>query len=401
MPKNILISGAGIAGPVLAFWLARYGAKVTIVERAPQLRTAGQTIDIRGAGLEVIRRMGLEDMVRSITTQEQGIKFVDKKNRTKAELPVDAMGGQGLVAEIEIVRGELATLLYEQTRNDAEYIFGDNITAIENGEEHVQVKFAKEADRDYDLVVLADGLGSRTRELVFKSSKSSIIPFGCYTSYFSIPYEESDGAWSRCYNASGGRFILLRPDGQKTTTTRAFLGFRGTHQGLDKLSVEEQKAQLWKLFENAGWETPRILSGMDKSTDFYLQEIAQIKMNTWSNNRVALLGDAGYCPSPMSGMGTSVAIVGAYILAGEIARRENHKDAFASYENLLRPYVTNAQKLPPGTPRIATPETDLGIWFFRKVLGVVSFLIRAGATRPFTRFFSPPAEAIKLPNYDK
>lgn len=326
---------------------------------------------------------------------------MDKKNRTKAELSADAMGGQGLVSEIEIVRGELATLLYEQTSNDAEYIFGDSITAIENREEQVQVKFEKEAGCDYDLVILADGLGSRTREFVFKNSRSSIIPFGYYTSYFSIPYEKSDGTWSRCCNASGGRSILLRPDGRKTMTTRAFLGFRGVHQGLEKLSVEEQKAQLCKLFENAGWETPRILSGMDKSTDFYLQEIAQIKMNTWSNNRVALLGDAGYCPSPISGMGTSVAIVGAYILAGEIARHENHKDAFASYESLLRPYVTNAQKLPPGAPRIATPETDLGIWFSHKVLGVVSFIIRTGAARPFTRFFSPPAEAIKLPNYDK
>ena len=239
------------------------------------------------------------------------------------------MGGQGLVSEIEIVRGELATLLYEQTRNDTEYIFGDNITAIENRKDQVQVKFAKETDRNYDLVVLADGLNSRTRELVFENSRSSIIPFGYYTSYFSMPYEESDDTWGRGYNASGGRFVLLRPDGKKTTTTRAFLGFRGTYQGLEKLSVEDQKTLLHKLFENAGWETPRVLSGMDKSTDFYLQEIAQIKMNTWSNNRVVLLGDAGYCPSPLSGMGTSVAIVGAYILAGEIARHENHKDAFA------------------------------------------------------------------------
>ena len=195
--------------------------------------------------------------------------------------------------------------------------------------------------------------------------------------------------------------MLLRPDGQKTTSTRAFLGFRGPYEELSKLSVQDQKVQIHKLFENAGWEASRILSGMDKATDFYFQEIAQIKMNTWSNNRVVLLGDAGYCPSPISGMGTSVAIVGAYILAAEIARHENHKDAFASYESLLRPYVTKAQKLPPGAPRIATPETDLGIWFFHKVLGVVTFLIRSGATRPFARLFSTPAEAIKLPNYDK
>ncbi|CAF1450266.1 unnamed protein product, partial [Adineta steineri] len=378
MLKHILISGAGIAGPTLAFWLVRYGMKVTVIERAPQLRVAGQTIDIRGAGLEVVRKMGLEDTIRAKTTQEKGINFVDRENRIQAAFSVDTMGGQSFVSEIEILRGELATLLYDQTHNDTEYIFGDKITAIVDRGDRVQASFANAADRDFDLVIIADGLNSKTRELVFESSTSPILRLGQYTSYFSIPYEESDGTWSRWYNAPGGRCVFLRPDGQGSTTTRAFLTISSSPNGLEKLDVKGQKAEMHKLFADAGWETPRVLSAMEKSTDFYLQEVAQVKMDMWSKDRLALLGDAGYCPSPISGMGTSVAIVGAYILAGEIARHENHKDAFASYETLLRPYITKAQSLPPGAPHFATPQTEWGIWTLHTVLSAASFGIRVG-----------------------
>jgi 2-polyprenyl-6-methoxyphenol hydroxylase-like FAD-dependent oxidoreductase len=231
MTKNILISGAGIAGPTLAFWLVRYGMKVTVIERASQLRTAGQTIDIRGAGLEVVRKMGLEDIIWAKTTQEKAINFVDSENRTQAAFRVDTMDGQGFVAETEILRGELATLLYDQTRNDVEYIFGDKITAIVDRGDRVQVSFAKKADRNFDLIIIADGLSSKTRELVFGSSTSPIHRLGQYTSHFSIPYEESDGTWSRWYNAPGGRCVLLRPDGQGTTTTLAFLTLSSSPNG--------------------------------------------------------------------------------------------------------------------------------------------------------------------------
>ncbi|UJR12502.1 hypothetical protein I4U23_016677 [Adineta vaga] len=400
MPKNILISGAGIAGPTVAFWLVRYGMKVTVIERSPQLRSAGQTIDIRGTGLEVVRKMGLEDIIRARSTQEKGINFVDRENRTQAAFPVETMDGQSFVAEIEIVRGELATLLYEQTRNDVEYIFGDKITAIVDRDDRVQASFSKGADREFDLIIIADGLNSKTRELVFESSTSPIHRLGQYTSYFSIPYEESDGTWSRWYNAPGGRCILLRPDGQETNTTRAFLTLSSSPNGLEKLDINSQKAEMHKLFADAGWETPRVLSSMENSSDFYLQEVAQVKMDVWSKGRVALLGDAGYCPSPISGMGTSVAIVGAYILAAEIAHHEDHKNAFASYETLLRPYITKAQSLPPGAPHFATPQTEWGIWILHKVLSVASFGIRVGAARFFRKFLSPPAESIELPTYD-
>jgi 2-polyprenyl-6-methoxyphenol hydroxylase-like FAD-dependent oxidoreductase len=343
--------------------------------------------------------MGIEDIIRAKTTQEQGVNFVDRENRIKAAFSVENTGGQGFVSEIEIVRGELATLLYDQTCNDVEYIFGDKITAIVDRGDRVQVSFANEADRDFDLVVIADGQSSKTRELVFGSSISPIHSLGLHICYFSIPYEESDGTWSCWYNAPGGKFILLRPDSKGTATTRAHLMMTSSINGLEKLDINGQKAEVHKLFADAGWKTPRVLSGMEKSTDFYLQELAQVKMDTWSKGRVVLLGDAAYCPSPISGMGTTVAIVGAYVLAGEIACHEDHKDAFASYETLLRPYITKAQSLPPGIKRLATPQTGRGIWMRNKVLSVVSFGVRLGAARLFKRF-SSTTESFTLPTYD-
>jgi 2-polyprenyl-6-methoxyphenol hydroxylase-like FAD-dependent oxidoreductase len=194
---NILIAGASIGGPTLAFWLSRAGMRSVVVERAPELRTAGQTIVICGAGFEVVRRMGLEDIIRSRTTREQGLAFVDASNRKWAEFPVNlAGGGQSFVADIEIPRGELAKILYESTRNDVEYVFEDYITSIKDHGDRLEVAFAKGAIREFDLVVAADGMYSETRRLVF-DGKSSLRSLGQYTCYFTIPYHESDGTWAR------------------------------------------------------------------------------------------------------------------------------------------------------------------------------------------------------------
>ena len=253
---------------------------------------------------------------------------------------MDTLDGQGFVSDIEIVRGELVSVLCDHIRDKVEYIFGDSITAVNDNGDQVHVSFANSDARDFDLLLLADGLTSKTHALVFGNNESYIHHLNQYTAYFTIPHHSTDSAWSRWYNAPGGRNIFLRPDGKDT---RVFLSVIRTPNGLEKLSVQEQKAEMHKVFADAGWEAPRVLSAMEKAGDFFLQENAQVKMDSWSKGRVALVGDAGYCPSRISGMGTSVAIVGAYILAGEIATHDNHTDAFAAYEKVMRPYVTKAQ----------------------------------------------------------
>ncbi|KAI9825925.1 MAG: hypothetical protein M1819_000444 [Sarea resinae] len=388
-----VVGGAGIAGPTLAFWLARAGVTTTIVERSDRLRTAGQQIDVRGAALEVIKRMELEDAIRSKTTKEQGLAFVDKYGKTRAEFPVDTTGGRSFVSDIEILRGQLAEIFYNATRKSTRYIFGDYVTKILEDEDGISVKFAKGAEERFDLVVAADGMNSGTRRRIFQT-ETTLRSLNQYTAYFTIPAVERDGTWAKWYNAPGGRCILLRPD--MAGSIRAYLSIMGdAPKGYEKLDVSEQKEMMERLFKDAGWESSRVLEGMHGASDFYLQEIAQVKMHSWSQGRVALLGDAGYCPSPISGMGSSVAIVGAYVLAGELARHQDHRVAFAAYESTMRPYIDKAQNLPPGAPALANPQSAWGISI---LYGLLSFASKTGLAKWFQG--GPSAEQINFPTYD-
>jgi 2-polyprenyl-6-methoxyphenol hydroxylase-like FAD-dependent oxidoreductase len=406
---DVLISGAGIAGPTVAFFLARAGARITIVEKAPELRSGGQNVDIRGVGLTVLRRMGLEAAVLRRTTEEEGVAFVDASDRSWAKFPVGHNGEKlSLTAEVEIVRGDLAKIFHEATREDVKYVFGNSIEHMVEQNDKVHVSFKDKSKQEFDLVVAADGLGSPTHTLIFgDKQKTAIRSLGQYGAWFTIPREESDGMWARWYNAPGRRMILLRPDtkleeGEPSPFTRASIWYCGKSAkqlGNSKLSVQEQKALLHNIFRDAGWEAPRVLAGMEAADDFYIQEVAQVKReDSWSRGRMAVVGDAACCPSPLSGMGTTVAIVGAYILAGEIARnpRDPHA-AFASYERLMRPFAAMAQKLAPGVPHVINPETAWGIWIMYWFL---SFVCWTGLPAVLGRYAGPPVGGIVLPEYE-
>ena len=305
---TVLISGASIAGPALAYWMQRYGRPTVIVERAAGIRSGGQTVDLRGAGRVVAQRMGIEDAVRAASTGDDGIAFVDATNATRAAFPAHAYGGEGFVAELEILRGELANLLYERTREGTGYIFEDSICGLDDDQDRMRVSFQRGPDRDVDVVVAADGMGSATRALVF-GSETRIRSLGVYTAYFTIPRSESDGSWARWYNAAGGLVITLRPD--NLGTTRALLTFPAREPGYEKLGVDAQRDLLRRTFAQAGWEAPRVLDALGATPDLYLELIGQVRTPRWTRGRFALLGDAGYCASPISGMGTSLALVGA------------------------------------------------------------------------------------------
>ena len=396
---TVLISGAGIAGSVCAYFLSRAGFHTTVVERAPELRKAGQQIDIRGAALKIVRRMGLEETVRSKTTKEAGLAFMDTNGKRLAEFPVDEKGGMSFTCEIEIVRAELAKIFYDASKEDTEYVFGDHVMALEEKSDKIEVTFASGSKKEYDLVIGADGMGSKIRRLVFPD-QNVMKGLGQYTSFFTIPYEEDDGTWGQWYNAAGGRCILLRPD--NTGYTRAYLSVMSSKPtGYYKLSIPEQKKLFREIFEDAGWQAQRVLDGMDKSDDFYMQEIAQVKMERWSKGRVALVGDAGYCPSPISGMGTSLAIIGAYILAGELgACKGDWGKGLKSYEQKMKPFVTKAQSLPPGAPAILNPQSAWGITILNNVVGFVSWSgLANGISAVANRFSGPEKEDKRLPLY--
>ncbi|WP_085604477.1 MULTISPECIES: FAD-dependent monooxygenase [unclassified Pseudomonas] len=393
-PQKILVTGASIAGPALAYWLSRQGMDVTVVERAPAFRDGGQTIDVRGAGREVVRRMGLEELIRANTTHEQGIAFVDRDNQTKAFIGVDAFDGDGPIAELEILRGELAKLLIQHSEDRVTYRFGDSIESIEDDGEQVHVRFEQGGEQVYDLVIVAEGMGSTTRNQVF-GDEVKRRPLDLYTAYFTVPRQPSDGQVMRWHNLPGGRCVCLRPD--NLGTTRAFLSFQQAPSGYEKLAQDEQKSLLKKLFADAGWETPRVLAALDDTTDLYLEAVGQVKMPHWSKGRIALLGDAAYCASPISGMGTSLGLCGAYVLAGELGRHADHHQAFAAYEALMRPFVAQAQSVPKFAPRLASPHSRLGIALGHAVLRMAT---APGLKKLFGKILSPKADAIVLPDYD-
>lgn len=394
---RVLISGASIAGPALAYWLRRYGWDTTIVERAPELRTGGQNVDVRGAGREVARRMGIEDDIRAATTGERGIRFVDRHGDVIAEFPAGTSDSGGATAELEILRGDLARLLVDRTASTTEYVYGDRIIALTDDEDGVTVAFEHGKDRRFDLVVAAEGIGSSTRRLVF-GGEIEIRSLGLETTYLTIPRTGGDSDWWRWYNAPGGRTVTLRPDA--VGTIRATLSFlidrRAGRAGAERRSTDEQKQLLRSRFADAGWEARRVLDALDNADDMYFESIGQVRAPRWSSGRVVLVGDAGYCASPASGMGTSLALVGAYVLAGELAAHVDHRDAFRGYERIMRPYVEQAQQLPPGTPRLANPRTRIGIGVLRLGLRIASSRV-VGALGE--RLFAPPADRIELPAY--
>lgn len=394
---TILISGASIAGPTLAYWLAAAGWTPTVIERAPALRREGQNIDIRGAAREVIRRMGLEDRIRAAHTGELGTQFIGVHGEVKASFAAGKTDTAGATAELEILRGELAGILVDSTADATEYVFGDQITALAADADGVTVSFERGDDRRFDLVVIAEGMRSRTRPMVFGAAPK-LRPLGMYTAYFTIPRTPTDTRHWRWYNAVGGRNVSLRPDNHGTT--QATLSFLSAPMGYEELSQAEQKALLRRRFGDVGWEAPRVLAALDDAS-LYFDALGQVHAPAWSAGRIAMIGDAAYCASPISGMGTSLAIVGAYVLAGELATRSTHTEAFAHYERRMRPYVEQAQKLPPGAPRLANPKTRAGIALFHLAVSIAASRLatRLGELGIAAKLFAPPADAIDLPDY--
>lgn len=413
LKPRVLISGASIAGPALAYWLVRAGCCVTVVERAPTLRKAGQGIDIRDTARDVVKRMGLFDRIREKSSHEKGLEFIDGNGRCYARFGVDDSGeGDSLTSDVEILRGELAGVLFDATKRNARYVFGDMVESLDQRDKEVEVTFANGTPTTaFDMVVAADGIGSKIRDITFGKDHARIKSLNSYVAYFSIPPGNSDSMWGRVHWTKGGRNVVLRPD--NIGRTRAFLSLvaydtsdeRLARSGkASKADISIQKALVQDLFQDAGWETSRVLKGMHDSDDFYFQHIAQVKSDRWSSGLVTMVGDAGYAPSPLSGMGTSLALLGAYVLAGEISRQpDNIPAALESYERVLRPHVESIQKLPPGIPWIVNPQTTMGLRMLETFVWGGGVLSKTRIPTLFSKIASylpVGGERFRLPEYE-
>lgn len=393
MARHILITGASIAGNALAWWLGRAGFDVTVVERAPAFRDGGQNVDVRGAARTVLRHMGLEQAVADNGTGERGVRFVDAGGRRIADFIVDELDGRGFTAELEILRGDLARLLYDGAREHAAYRFGDAIAAVDTGADAAQVRFDSGREERYDLVLVAEGVGSATRELVFKGENAPRW-LDVSMAYFTIPKGPGDSDLARWYTALGGRSVFLRPDHKGTT--RAVLTSQAPSQGEEKLDEAEQKAFFRRRFADAGWETARVLDAMDRCEDFYCDALRQVRMKRWSNGRVTLAGDAAWCTTPLGGIGASLALVGAYVLAGELSGQPDHQAALASYERTMRPFAAKGQDFPKWSARLAQPHSGAGVRLQSTLLRVAA---APGIRKLVAKGITARNDDIALPDY--
>ncbi|GAA1302292.1 FAD-dependent monooxygenase [Saccharothrix xinjiangensis] len=342
----MLVAGASIAGPALAHWLRRRGAEVTVVERAPGLRPGGQAVDARGVAKEVIRRMGLDAAVRAACTDTVGAHTVDVDGNVLETYRADDDGGDGPIADVEILRGDLSRVLYDDTRDGVEYVFGDRIAELAQDADGVDATFASGERRRFDLVVGADGLHSALRAMVFGPRERFLRHLGLVLAFCTVPNEFGIDGWMIDYqDRASGRSAGLRPL-KDATRAMAVFSFPAADFDVDHRDVEGQKRLLREQVAGLGWLAPRILTHVDDSPDFYLDQVAQVVMDRWSDGRVGLIGDAAFSPSPMSGGGTGLALVGAYLLAGELAAAGWDPEAgFAGYEARMRSFVEANQEI--------------------------------------------------------
>lgn len=384
---NILIIGGGLGGPAAALLLARAGHKVTIVERYPALRAGGTQIDLRHQGVEVANHMGIMADVREKMVHEAGISLVDRNNKVKVYWP----GGEGAHAdmdgfpttqEVEIMRGDLVRILYDATKDNVTYIFGTSVESYEQDESSVNVTFSDKTKAVFDLLIGADGLGSWTRRSMLPpGSKDSIKSLHTWLAYWFIPRGPTDTNVARAYQIPGRKLAMLRrAPGSRTQAYLASKTDSPEMRSITRVSEAQQKAVWAEMFKGLGWETDRMISSLQTTDDFYCTEIAQVHAPAWSKGRVVLCGDAAHCPSPMTGMGTTSAFVGAYVLAGEIATHSRDlKTAFENYEKVLRPWMTLVQKLPPSPVMdVFHPETSWGITFAQILIRAIYWVAVVG-----------------------
>ena len=347
------------------------------------------------------------DQLRRFNTTEKGAQFIDPKGQPFAPFPVKQGASTSLTSEFEILRGDLAAILHEATKDhpNVNYLFGTTIKqVVSNDDDTVKVELSHGEVQEFDLLVAADGQWSKVRKQCFPPEYVNVVPFGMYVVYYTVPRLPSDNDWWNIYMALGSRLISLRPDPHGTIRamfTRMPCNNAQAKAWLDasKSDRKTQRELLRREFADAGWQAQRLLDAMDQAPDVYFHVMEQIKMSKWSNSRVVCIGDAAHAPTPLAGGGTSLAITGAYVLAGELSKLndgEHPSKALEAYESAFRPFVEETQKILFFVPGIAHPETAGKRWLFHsfvwalsKVLAIPWVVNRFGDDKNVERFSMP------------
>lgn len=335
-PKKILVVGASIAGPALCYWLKHFGFSPVLIEKNKGLRQGGFAIDIRGIAVDLVKKMGIYQQICDERTRIAIGRYVDAQGKTRFEEEGERFGfREG--DDVEIVRGALVNILMQLIPEIPCY-FDQDIESIDQDPDHVKVTFKNGKKESFDLVLGADGLHSTLRRKVFDESEYVLKNLGSYISVFGIDNYLHLDHCDLMYEANQ-KLIHISSD-EDPKAARAGFMFRSNHVLTNPRDEEEQKQFLKDTFQDVGWEANTLLGLLDSCNDFYFDSITQVKMPSWTKGRIALVGDAGYCASPLSGQGTSLALVGAYILAGELHRaKEGYSEAFSRYNTKMRAFV--------------------------------------------------------------
>lgn len=389
---RVLISGASIAGPTLAYWLVRHGHTPTVVELAPQPRTSGYPIDVRGPAVRVAERMGVLPRIRDLGVDTERIDFVDAANRTRSTMDMRGLRNASGSRDIELLRGDLVATLYDATRHDVEYRFGDSIRTLSQDDTGVAVEFDRGDAERFDIVVGADGLHSQVRTLAFGPEADMLKYLGLHVGGAAV--SSRYGTTDRCvlYNTPGKAAGVYRfgPDAFAIFLFRTPEPLRYDHR-----DPAAHKRLLASAFAGERWQVADLLADVVAADDFYFDSVSQIRLPAWSRGRVVLAGDAGYGPSLLSGSGTTLAMVGAYLLAGELAGAATHARAFARYETIHRPLVRRAQRSAGSGGGVLVPRTKAAI---RRRNLIVNWSGPQLALARLTKHL--PKHTIALPNYE-
>ncbi|MCJ1477809.1 hypothetical protein MMC13_006482 [Lambiella insularis] len=387
--ERVLICGAGVAGSIVAFWLAKYDFQVVVVERSKAEQKAGQGIEIEEPALQVVKAMGILDELNERRTGERGFNFVDQHSRSCGLFEIG--GTVSLTGALEIMRGDLTEILYKAADKFANvtFQFETTIQSLRQTQDKVIVDLENKNTKttrveEFDMVVGADGVKSRTRQLAMGSPEklNCFKSVGAFVAYFSIPKEDQDWPYARLCHFPNRRILWTRPIRKESKMTSVYLihccddvpTLRQANAAGDRLRQKEGFAE---LYSGLGWETPRVIEQMMRAENFYSDELVQVKLQKWSEHRVVLIGDAAWAPTPFTGQGNQLAIVGAWVLAQELSRNRSPL-AFEMYEKRLRSYVESSQNIPLRgyAPYIFNPQTAWGIWVFRKIVRLASWIIR-------------------------
>jgi 2-polyprenyl-6-methoxyphenol hydroxylase-like FAD-dependent oxidoreductase len=375
----VLISGGGIAGSTLAYWLTRHGFTPTVVERAHDVRSSGSPVDVRGPAVAVAEQMGLLPQLREAATRVTRLTFVNGHGRRVGSLRMDTHHPGAIDRGVELARGDLAAILQQAARDDTEYLFSDTITTLNQDAGGVDITFERAGPRRFDLVVGADGLHSRVRRLVFGDESALVTYLGMYVATVSLERPADNECEVLTYNTPGKAVSIHPGRGQALA---AFMFRRPEVLGFDPHDLAGHKRLLTDAFDGAAWRVPELLAHARETDDLYLDAVSQVSLLRWSTGRVTLLGDAASCVS-LFGDGSSLAIAGAATLADALAASQEPQSALRRYETEHRTLTEPKHRAMTAASRLLVPRSGLGI-HVRNIATRVSPIV-AAAQHPTAR----------------